>query len=109
MKIQFSITGNRKNFRKIQLSLEPSGIFQNCLHILVELLELQRRPPPQQLRGGGSAILDSPMVTILAVVAMVTVPVAMVTACVAMGIQGLLRHVIQDGGHLTRDPRDRPW
>ena len=35
---------------------------------------------------GGSAILASPMVTIQAVVAMVTVPVAMVTGLVAMEI-----------------------
>ena len=36
--------------------------------------------------GGGSAILASPMVTIQAVVVMVTVSVAMVTAYVAMEI-----------------------
>ena len=35
---------------------------------------------------GGSAILASPMVTIQAVVVMVTVPVAMVTGLVAMEI-----------------------
>ena len=39
-------------------------------------------PPPGG--GGGSAILASPMVTIQAVVAMVTVPVATVTGLVAM-------------------------
>ena len=46
-------------------------------------------PPPT----GGSAILASSMVTIQAVVAMVTVPVAMVTGLVAMEIYGILQHV----------------
>ena len=36
--------------------------------------------------GAGCAILDSPMVTIQALVAMVTVPVAMVTGLVARGL-----------------------
>ena len=43
-------------------------------------------PPPPPLAGGGSAILASSMVTIHAVGAMVTVPVAMVTGLVAMEI-----------------------
>ena len=43
-------------------------------------------PPVAMATGGGSAILASPMFTIQAVVAMVTVPVAMVTGLVAMEI-----------------------
>ena len=45
--------------------------------------QYNRLEPPSE---GGSAILASPMVTIQAVVAMVTVPVAMVTGLVAMEI-----------------------
>ena len=42
--------------------------------------------PPVAMATGGSGILPSSMVTIQAVVAMVTVPVAMVTGLVAMEI-----------------------
>ena len=49
------------------------------------------------------------MVSIQAVVAMVTVSVALVTDFVAMEKYATLRHVIQDGGHVTRHPRDPPW
>ena len=55
-----------------------------------------------------SAILGSPMVTIHSVVAMVTVPVAMVTAWLPWKYRGFCIKV-PSFDHVTRDPRDRPW
>ena len=57
----------------------------------------------------GSPILDSPMVTLQAVVSMVY------GACCQgnrLGWHGNIGPSVshdQDGGHVTRDPRDRPW
>ena len=56
----------------------------------------------------GSAIWDSPMVTMQAEVTMVGLPVAMVTGLVAMETE-VFCIKLPSFDHVTRDPRDRPW
>ena len=55
---------------------------------------------------GGSAIYPLTIFPFHDDVAMVTVPVAMVTGLVAMEINGVLHQVTK---LRSRDPRDRPW
>ena len=59
---------------------------KNLFRLWKSLMNSRGDLPPWPWQRGGGAILASPMVTIQAVVVMVTVPVAMVTGLVAMEI-----------------------
>ena len=54
-KNEISITGNRKNFRKISITQRN---FWNFFHILVELIELYMRPPNHPPSRGGRANVE---------------------------------------------------
>ena len=85
--MKFLFTVIEKFFEKVKYLNNPMEFLKKFFRLWKSLMNSRGDLPPRgHGNGGGSAILASPMVTIQAVVVMVTVSVAMVTACVAMEI-----------------------
>ena len=81
--MKFLLRAIENFFENLKYLNNPIEFLKKFFRLWKTLMNSSGGLPPA---GGGSAILASSMVTIQAVVAMVTVPVAMVTSLVAMEI-----------------------